>query len=363
MAGAFAVTSKAATAFVGAEVAKRQLTDRHGDVPGHLLLDDLLLFNHADGFPLHLLELELDFLLDNGPLDLSNQLNSLNLGLHDGLLRLDHLGDDLHFGSVFHLLYHVDPGLRLLLLPDNSLLLLDRLHFVPDLRLGLGLLLEHESLDCFFLGPEHLLLSFDSLHFPLCFGAESVLVLLVHVTVLVSVHLVAEALDFAVALVSGAAGSLSSLGPVSASLVVAAAATPSSLARLAALAVGVRGVLQLTGVELPVATVGELRGVLVAPAAPPVHVVAADAADQVVIGLQGEGRLEEVGHIDGPRGEGAGNDGEVGVDAVLALALHLGLVEGAARNGRVPGHLLLGAEGSVRRNRDRIHLLRRRVAG
>ena len=66
-------------------------------------------------------------------------------------------------------------------------------------------------------------------------------------------------------------------------------------------------------------------------------------------------------HIDGPRGEGAGNDGEVGVDAVLALALHLGLVEGAARDGGLPGHLLLGAEGSVRRNRDRIHLLGGRV--
>ena len=67
--------------------------------------------------------------------------------------------------------------------------------------------------------------------------------------------------------------------------------------------------------------------------------------------------------VDGPCGERAWDDGQVGIDAVRSFALHLGFVEGKARDSRVPRHLLLGTEGSVRGNRYSAHLLWDGVTG
>ena len=93
------------------------------------------------------------------------------------------------------------------------------------------------------------------------------------------------------------------------------------------------------------------------PVAPSVHVVAADAAVKVIALFQHEGCLGEMGHINSPRSEATWNDGQVGVDTIRASTLHLGFVEGTTRDRRFPRHLLLGAEGPVRRDLDCLHLL------
>lgn len=237
--------------------------------------------------PLDLLELELDLVLGDHSLDHSDLLDSPLFTLIPGLFDGDHFGADLHFGARSHLLDHLDASLLLLFLTDNGLLLLDRFHLIPHLRLFLSLFLQNESLNHFLNRPQHLLLSLDSLHFPFGLGSESVPVLTVHMTVLVSMHLVGQTFLSAVASACSAASLRSSFLPVGARLVVAfaAATTAGGLARPAALATGA---LQTTVVRVAIA-VGDARLILSAPFTPAILAVTTDAADQLVTGAQEEG--------------------------------------------------------------------------
>ena len=174
----------------------------------------------------------------------------------------------------------------LLLLPQNGLLLTNRLRLVLDLLLHPSLLLQLESLDDFLDRPEHLLLPFDRLHLPLGLLSCAVLVLLMYMAVLVDVELVG--FDAAGASSEFAAGFLLYVVPESASLVVAAAATPGSATRATALAVwllGVRGILEAVGEGM--------GGVGFGPGRPSVLVVAADAAHEAVAELEHERSLLE----------------------------------------------------------------------
>lgn len=239
MTSAGAVAFEASAAVISIEITQRQLSDRHRNIPGDLLLHYLLLFDHANCLPLDLPELELDLVLGDSPLDHSDLLDTPLFTLEPGLLDGDHLGADLHFGPGSHLLHHLDPGLLLLFLTDHGLLLLDRFHLIPHLSLFFGLFLQNEPLDCFFDRPQHLLLSLDSLHLPFGLGSESVLVLTVHMAVLVPMHLVSQTFLSAVARVCSAASLRSGLLPVGARRVVAAPTTARGLTRPAALAAGV----------------------------------------------------------------------------------------------------------------------------
>ena len=168
----------------------------------------------------------------------------------------------------------------MLFLTDNGLLLLDRFHLIPHLRLFLSLFLQNESLNHFLNRSQHLLLSLDSLHLPFGLGSESVPVLTMHMTVLVSMHLVSQTFLSAVAGACSAASLGCSFLPVGARLVVAfaAATTAGSLARPAALAAGA---LQTTVVRVAIA-VGNARLILSAPFTPAILAVTADAADQLI---------------------------------------------------------------------------------
>lgn len=349
-----AVAFEASAAVIAIEITQLQLSNRHRNIPGDLLPHYLLLFDHANCLPLDLIELELDLVLGNDPLDLSDLLDAPLFTLERSLFDGDHLGADLHLGSRSHLLHHLDPCLLLHFLTDDGLLLLDRFHLIAHLCLFFGLFLQNEPFDCFFDRPQHLLLSLDSLHLPFGLCSESVLVFLVHVAVLVPMHLVSQTFLSAVAATRRAARLRSGLLPVGARLVVglAAATAARGLARPAALAAGV-----LQGAVLRVRAVGDARLILGAPVAPAIHVVTPDAARQPIPGRQLEGTLLEVADVDGPCGKRAWDDGQVGIDTVRPFALHLSLVEGAARDGRVPRHLLLRTEGLVGRYRDGAHLL------
>jgi len=203
-------------------------------------LGGLHLFNHLDGSPFnglkHVLQLRPVKSLGDKLDQLCLPLLLLHLSLLDHADFLDNFSD----GLFAHLLYQDDLGNLLLLLPQNGLLLTNRLRLVLDLLLHPGLFLQLESLDDLLDGPEHLLLSFDRLHLPLGLLSCAVLVLLMYMAVLVDVELVG--LDAAGACAQFAAGFLLNVVPESASLVVAAATTPGSAARATALAVWLLGV-------------------------------------------------------------------------------------------------------------------------
>jgi hypothetical protein len=178
-------------------------------------------------------------------------------------------------------------------------------------------------------------------------------------------HGVGEAPDSAARL-AGAGGTASAclgLAPEGSFLVVAAAAAPGRLATPLALA----GLLHFTaGLLSPVVTdggtVGDGEGPAAAgPLTPTVSVLALDAASEVGTHSKVEGRLQEVVHVQGPCGEGPGNSRQRMETAILSLTLHLGAVDGCAGRWRLPVHLGLHVVAPARRNRDRIHLERRRI--
>ena len=150
----------------------------------------------------------------------------------------------------------------------------------------------------------------DHLHFPLGLLSEAVLVLRMHMAVPMAMHGVGEAFHLA-ALLAGTGGAASAclgLAPEGAFLVVAAAATPRRLATPLALA-ALRSTVGLLG---PVVTGGSpIRDgegtAVVGPLTPTVSVLALDAARELISDLKVERRLQEVVHVQGPRGEGPGN--------------------------------------------------------
>jgi len=74
--------AEAATAVVFLQVDEAELANRNRYVPRYLLPDDLLLFYHAHGLTLYLMELELDLLLDDHLFDHPDLLNFLLNRLH-----------------------------------------------------------------------------------------------------------------------------------------------------------------------------------------------------------------------------------------------------------------------------------------
>jgi hypothetical protein len=143
LASAAAVSLEAAAAFVFAEVDESEFANWHGDVTRYLLLHDLLFFHHAHGLALDLLELELDFLLDNGLLDHPDLLHAFLDRLHESFLDGHHLLDYADFWPLHHLLDHLDYRLCLFFLPDDGLLHFNCLHLVADLCFTLGLFLQN----------------------------------------------------------------------------------------------------------------------------------------------------------------------------------------------------------------------------
>ena len=203
------------------------------------------------------------------------------------------------------------------------------------------------------------------LHLPFGSLPGSVLILRMNVTVPMAMHGIGNVLDGAtrVALSSRAASSSLGLAPEGAFLVVAAAATPRRLATPLALA----ALRTTVGLLRPVVTGGSpIRDgegtAVVGPLTPTVSVLALDAARELISDLKVERRLQEVVHVQGPRGEGPGNSRQRLETAILTLTLHLGAVDGCAGRWRLPVHLRLHVVAPARRNRDRIHLLWRSIA-
>jgi len=224
------------------------VSDWDGDGLWYFFLGGLHLFNHLDGSPFNRLKHVLQLRPVKSLGDKLDQLCLPLLLLHLSLLDHADFLDNFSDGLFAHLLYQDDLGDLLLLLPQNGLLLTNRLRLVLDLLLHPGLFLQLESLDDLLDGPEHLLLSFDRLHLPLGLLSCAVLVLLMYMAVLVDVELVG--LDAAGACAQFTAGFLLNVVPESASLVVAAATTPGSATRATALAVwllGVCGILEAIG--------------------------------------------------------------------------------------------------------------------
>lgn len=258
---------------------------------------------------------------------------------------------------LLHLL-HLNLDLLLGLLAHNCFVLTDFFHLVLNHLLLFDLLLEHESLNHALLGPQDLLLSLDSLHFPLGLHTHAVLVFLVDVAVLVAMHRVGERLSLAagLALARGAASCVLCLAPESTDLVVAATTATGGLATALAAAAGVLPV-GVAHYVLGLVAEGKLVSFVdVGPRAPVNPAVAADSALERVSSLEVERSFVEVLHIEGPGGKSAGNHGKVGECAICPLALHFGLGDGSARRGWVPGHLRFAAEALALRNSDSVHL-------
>ena len=224
--------TEAATFVVLLEIDAAELANGHRNVPGHLLADDLLLFYHAYGFSLYLLELELDLRLDDGLFDHPDLLHSFLYRPHLSLLNPRHLPHNTNLRPLDHLLNQLYPSLLLLFFPHHSLLHLNSLHLVSYLSFCLCLLFQNKPLNHLFLRSKHLLTPFYCLHQPFSPGTVPLSVFPMHVAVFMAMYF-----HFAGAGPGRTAGLLSNFAPISAViLVVAAAAAASGLAGFVTLA-------------------------------------------------------------------------------------------------------------------------------
>jgi len=299
------------------------LSDGDRDGLGDFLLDGLHLLDHPNGASLnglqHVLEYGFHFLL----FDLHDLLNILNSDLHLDLLDHFRLFDKLGPWLLHLLPLHDDLSRLLKFFPENGLLSLNRLGFVLNSALILLLLLEHNSLDRFRHGSDHLLLSGDRLHLPLGALSRSVLVLVVDVAVLMAMELIGDVADFAATTGTQlAAGAGRDLAPEGTGLMVTTATAPSGATALLALASRVLHP-SVAHVEPRERAVLELVGLVgLRPSTPAILVLAADAAHQGVTRLQHEGRLLELTDVSRPLLKGAGNVWQASENAVRCNTLH-----------------------------------------